>query len=379
MKRLAKKGKEASSVDLYYLGQAEQEENEKKKKQKASQKAKKNTKKKKKNEPKKEKQENTTKSVSSKLEDAYNMEEEIIIGIPKSSPPPKEKKQKQNKQKKVEQPQKVKEKPKKQKKSNKTNKTNKKLTPKQEKALKRRKLLLAIIKWMVLCILLAGSLIYFLLSPLFNITDIVIKGNSKITTEQIQSLSQIKIGDNIFKMQKSDVIQKIKQNPYINSVTIRRDLPNIVEIEVEERQATLQLQYVNSYVYLNNQGYLLEINEQKLENSPILRGISTKEENIKPGNRLEKEDLEKLEVVLSILESAKSNEIGDKITQIDISEKNDFVLYLDEEKKIVHMGDEKDLSTKMLWIKTILEKEQGIEGELFLNEGMDSVYFREKV
>ena len=208
MKRLAKKGKEASSVDLYYLGQAEKEENEKKKKQKASQKAKKNTKKKKKTEPKREKQENTTKSVSSKLEDAYNMEEEIIIGIPKSSPPPKEKKQKQNKQKKVEQPQKVKEKPKKQKKSNKTNKTNKKLTPKQEKALKRRKLLLAIIKWMVLCILLAGSLIYFLLSPLFNITDIVIEGNSKITTEQIQSLSQIKIGDNIFKMQKSDVIKK---------------------------------------------------------------------------------------------------------------------------------------------------------------------------
>ena len=52
MKRLAKKGKEASSVDLYYLGQAEKEENEKKKKQKASQKAKKNTKKKRKTEPK---------------------------------------------------------------------------------------------------------------------------------------------------------------------------------------------------------------------------------------------------------------------------------------------------------------------------------------
>ena len=68
----------------------------KKKKQKASQKAKKNTKKKRKTEPKREKQENTTKSVSSKLEDAYNMEEETIIGIPKSSPPPKEKKQKQN-------------------------------------------------------------------------------------------------------------------------------------------------------------------------------------------------------------------------------------------------------------------------------------------
>lgn len=374
---MGKKNKKASDVDLYYLGQAEEKN---KKEQKRDKKKIENQKNKK--EPKKDTKQ---KKSSNKLEEAYNFEEEIVIGIPINN---KEKQEKSNKKEKKKNSHSNKNKnndTKKRKKENKTNKqtnrTNKtkKLTPKQEKALKKKKIILAILKWLILLMLLAGSITYLLLSPLFNIINVDVTGNSKISIEQIKSLSQIQTGENIFKIKKKEVINNIKENPYIDSVIVSRKLPNTIDIKVEERTATLQLQYANSYVYLNNQGYMLEISDKKLENAPILRGISTKQENIKEGNRLESEDLEKLEIVLSILESAKSNDVYQNIKQIDIKEKNDFILYLDEDKKIVYFGDEKDLSTKMLWIKTMLEREKDIEGELFLNKGMDSVYFREKV
>lgn len=374
---MGKRNKKASDVDLYYLGQAEEKN---KKEQKRDKKKIENQKNKK--EPKKDTKQ---KKSSNKLEEAYNFEEEIVIGIPINN---KEKQEKSNKKEKKKNSHSNKNKnndTKKRKKENKTNKqtnrTNKtkKLTPKQEKALKKKKIILAILKWLILLMLLAGSITYLLLSPLFNIINVDVTGNSKISIEQIKSLSQIQTGENIFKIKKKEVINNIKENPYIDSVIVSRKLPNTIDIKVEERTATLQLQYANSYVYLNNQGYMLEISDKKLENAPILRGISTKQENIKEGNRLESEDLEKLEIVLSILESAKSNDVYQNIKQIDIKEKNDFILYLDEDKKIVYFGDEKDLSTKMLWIKTMLEREKDIEGELFLNKGMDSVYFREKV
>lgn len=371
---MGKRNKKASDVDLYYLGQAEEKNKKEQKRDKNKIENKKNKK-----SPKKDIKE---KKSSNKLEEAYNFEEEIVIGIPINN---KEKQEKSNKKEKKKNSHSNKNKNneiKKRKKENKTSKqTNKtkKLTPKQEKALKKKKIILAILKWLILLMLLAGSITYLLLSPLFNIINVDVTGNSKISIEQIKSLSQIQIGENIFKIKKKEVINNIKENPYIDSVIVSRKLPNTIDIKVEERTATLQLQYANSYVYLNNQGYMLEISDKKLENAPILKGISTKQENIKEGNRLESEDLEKLEIVLSILESAKSNDVYQNIKQIDIKEKNDFILYLDEDKKIVYFGDEKDLSTKMLWIKTMLEREKDIEGELFLNKGMDSVYFREKV
>ena len=46
--------------------------------------------------------------------------------------------------------------------------------------------------------------------------------------------------------------------------------------------------------YINNQGYILEISKEKL-NVPIITGQKTTLEEIKPGNRLQEEDLHKLD------------------------------------------------------------------------------------
>ena len=53
------------------------------------------------------------------------------------------------------------------------------------------------------------------------------------------------------------------------------------------------LNFVNGYVYIDTQGYILEISEEKLE-LPIISGYKTREEKIVEGNRLEIEDLENL-------------------------------------------------------------------------------------
>ena len=111
---------------------------------------------------------------------------------------------------------------------------------------------------------------------------------------------------------------------------------------------------------------MLEITEQKIDR-PIILGVSTGSDNIKSGNRLIEEDLLKLESVLKIMEAATSNEIERLITKIDISDKTNFVLYLDSEGKTVRLGDTTEISTKMLHIKKILEKEVGIEGEIIVD------------
>ena len=295
----------------------------------------------------------------------FDFDKEIVIGMPKIP----ETKQQKNKRK------------------NKNISNNKKkpavtkkISKKQEMAIKKRKLILKIIRTIILIGILIGTLIYILLSPLFNIKDVTVTGNNKLSREEIVSLSEIRTEENIFKTSKNDIKNRIKTNPYVENVKIRRKLPDKVEIIVVERVATYMLPFANSYVYINNQGYMLEITSQKA-NLPIITGFSTPEENLHEGERLLSEDLVKLGEVLQIIESANANGIQALITKIDISNRQDYTIMLEKEKKLVHMGDVSNLSTKMSYINKIIQDEAGIEGEIFVNTDLTNkgAVFREKV
>lgn len=257
---------------------------------------------------------------------------------------------------------------------------NKKLTKKQEIARKKRKKVFRLIKLTTLVVLIIGGIVYFLLSPFFNIKEIEISGNKKITDEEVISLSQIQLDENIFKVIKSNVEKNIKQNAYIENVKIKRELPTKVTITIEEREPSYIIAFANAYAYINNQGYFLEISKDKLE-LPIITGYSTNEEDIQTGRRLCIEDLQKLDDVLQIMKSAESNEIANLITKINISDKQNYILELNSEKKTVQMGDISNLSTKMLYIKSIIEQNKKIEGEILVNTDLSNkgAIFRKKV
>lgn len=315
--------------------------------------------------------------------DIFCFDNEIVIGVTKM-PEQKKKCSKGKNNKKNSNKNQKQNKNKKQTSKNKINKSQRKLTEEEKLILKkkraRNKIIGMIIKWTFLIICLIGASIYFLLSPLFNICEINVQGNNKITQNQIISLSGIQLGDNIYKTNKKEVINKIKQNSYIENVEIKRKLPNKIEINILERSATYMLEFSNSYVYINNQGYILEISAEKI-NSPIIIGFSTEAEKIQPGNRLANDDLEKLDMVLKIMESASRNSVSTLITKIDISDKSNYKLILETKNKTAYLGDASNISTRMLYLKSVLEHEEGKTGEIFINGDLskDKVYFREKV
>ena len=142
------------------------------------------------------------------------------------------------------------------------------------------------------------------------------------------------------------------------------------------------MKFLNEYAYINNQGYILEISENNGE-LPIIQGIETSEDKITPGNRLDINDLKKLEVVIKIMKIAQENGIDSKITSMDITNKNEYVIYFEGEKKTAYLGDGSNLNTKILYIKEIMEKyEAGKEGTIFVNGDFNNkfkAYFREKV
>ena len=304
-------------------------------------------------------------SARNKNNELFDFDKEIVIGMPRIS----DDKEKNKKNKKT---------------SVNTNKNKqnakKKLTKQQQIAIKKKKAILKIVKVLTLIIVIIGVSIYVALSPLFNIKEINVTGNSKLSKEEIISLSELKTDENTFKVSKKNIKNKVKANAYIENVKIRRKLPDKVEIIVVERVATYMIPFANSYIYINNPGYMLEITSQKAE-MPAIVGISTPEEELHEGQRLISEDLVKLGEVLQIMESANANELVDLITKIDISNRQDYILTLEKEKKAIHLGDVSNLSTKMAYVKKILNDEKGVEGEILVNTDLTNkgAVFREKV
>lgn len=260
-------------------------------------------------------------------------------------------------------------------------KTKQKMSKKQRQILKKKKRIKLMLKFTALLIIIIAGIIFALVSPIFNIKEINVSNNNQINTETIISLSQLNLGQNIFKFNKNKVSKNIKTNAYIESVEIKRKLPNKVQIQIEERKQEYNVEFLNGYAYINNQGYILQISEEK-QALPTIQGISTPDEQIVEGNRLNSEDLEKLEVIIQIINICKNYELDSKITNIDISTKDEYTLYLEEEKKTIYLGDKSNLSNKMLYVQVIIEENRGKEGAIFVNGDLNNNFkprFKEKV
>lgn len=281
-----------------------------------------------------------------------NNKEEIIVEIKKPQKS-NNKKKKNNRKKKVSNIKKIK------KQNNKIRKTAMKITF----------ILLLII---IVSIILASS-------EIFSIKEISVLGTDKLSENEIISFSKITIGENMFKLNFSKIKSSILENPYVDEVKLKRVFPNKVEINVKERKVKYMIQLAESYIYIDGQGHILEISKEKQE-VPILLGIQTDLSNINAGSRLEEQDLIKLDTVNKIEVTAKNYDILNLITKIDITDKSEYILYLERQGKVAYIGDATDLNTKILWVKTINQKNEGVSGKIFVNMDLNArkPYFRQE-
>ena len=252
---------------------------------------------------------------------------------------------------------------------------------KQRKRNRLVKRIKRVVKAIILLGLIIGAIVFATCSPIFNITDIEVLNNSMVPSDTIISLSGIQKNENIFRFISTKVSNNIKQNAYIEEVHINRVLPNKVQIEVTEREPKFSIPVLGEFAYMSTQGYILQIAQNELD-LPIIYGLQTAEENIIAGNRIAETDLTSLETILRIMNAMNDSGLSEKVTSIDISTKNDYSIYMQEEKKTIHLGDGSNLSNKMLYVLAILEEEKDIAGEIFANGDLNNgfrVYFREEV
>jgi len=326
-----------------------------------------------------------SKKQNNKNSEKYNADNEIIIGVttkPKEKVRVDKKATRTNDKKKNE----IRNKNNKKKTNNKNakqtkttiKKVSKKKTDEEIKKINRKKVLISIT---ILLFLVICGTIYYLTTPVFNVASIVVHGNEKNSIDTYISLSGININEtNIFAFTKNGITKKIKENPYVEQVEIKRKLPNTLEIYITERKVDYQISYSDKYIYLNNQGYVLEINEEE-KDVITLNGLSSINGNIQVGQRLNNQDLSKLDTILKIVNYCKYNSIENKITNINVKNISNYTLIFGIDKKIAYLGDSSSITEKMTLIANILAAEKGKEGIIHASQEelkRNRVYFSEK-
>lgn len=306
-------------------------------------------------------------------DEIFNFNSEMVLGIPMDEDSKEEKKRKKKNKKRAQ-----KNKKKFAKNVQEQNTKNKAL--KRKKTKKKKKINKKLVGFFSILIIIGVIIALALTAPIFNITDIEVYGNNQITSNTIISLSRLKKGENIFKFNNS-VQERIKENSYIDSVKISRKLPGKVAITVEERKIKYQTNLINSYVYIDKNGYILENSSERKEGIPLIVGLSAKEDELMNEKRLKTEDLEKINNIIKIVDASKAINIDNLITEINTEDKSNYVLYLESKNKKINIGDTSNLTNKMLYVQKMLENEEGKKGSLFVNGDLSAgfkPYFREE-
>ena len=234
----------------------------------------------------------------------------------------------------------------------------------EQRKRKNRKILLIILLVIVISICLGA---YLLTSPTFKIQEISVKGNEQLPKEKVEQLAEVKKGDNIFSKVGEVLKVKLKQNGYIEDTKINKIYPHKIEIEIKERKKRFQIKTESEkYIYIDEQGYILDCSTEKLEITTIIGMDITEISNKK---RLDEKDLNKVENILQILDECKKIEIADKITQIQV--KDDYILELENNGITINLGDVTNLKNRMYYVNAILKQEAGNTGTIYVNGNLN--------
>ncbi len=222
---------------------------------------------------------------------------------------------------------------------------------------KKKKGVLAIVGAVVL------ALSFIVLFTCFHIDSIEVTGNKHYSKEQIKDfvLENGYIDNTILLMLKNK-IKPVEDIPFVAKLDVEYVSAHKITITVYEKAMAGCVEYMNSYVYFDEDGYVLEISQRKLEDAPCITGMSF--DTMEMHEKLPIEDEERFKLILKLTQLIQKYELH--IDSIRFTSKGEIVLGHDEIR--VEIGDGSILERQLIDLGQILDSLQGKKGTLDMRD-----------
>lgn len=178
------------------------------------------------------------------------------------------------------------------------------------------------LKLILLIFLLCAGFFFIIDSDVFSIHEVSVQNHNKLTEEKVIELSGVVFGTNTFKVKSEDIRQRIESDPYIKTAEIKRDLPDGLIITVIERQDTACIYFLDHWIVIDKEGFVLKT----VETNPkltIIEGLIIDDFTI--GQKLKVSNEAFLNDTLSVIIETEKNDLFFKKIGV---EENQLVIYI---------------------------------------------------
>ena len=203
----------------------------------------------------------------------------------------------------------------------------------------------------IIAAIILGSIVFF------RVNNVEVEGNERYTAEEIMAVADIEYGRNMFLFNKFDVIDDLLSRlPYVDTVTVRRDLPSTIRITVTESSVAAAVEDAERETWwlVNSKGKILERSATSGSYLQIT-GLNPYDPTVGEDLSVETEQRLSLEALLQLLPSLQDRELIDYAQYIDLSSASVVVMKY-AERLTVRMNLSTDFDYNMRVLATVMEE-----------------------
>lgn len=225
----------------------------------------------------------------------------------------------------------------------------------------KKKWIIRIVIAILLVVAIIGG-IYFI-NAKYTVKTVYVEGSFHYTQEEIQNM----VMDGMFGHSSLYLSMKYKNKdveniPFIDVMNVSVLSPDTIRITVYEKALAGYVKHLDSYIYFDKDGYVVETSGVKTEGIPQITGLHF--DYVVLGKALPVDNPEVFADILSITKLLNKYELS--ADKIHFKNTKDVVLYFGQVK--VTLGNESSyLEDKIMLLPTFLENLEGKQGTLDMN------------
>lgn len=221
-----------------------------------------------------------------------------------------------------------------------------------------RRALKIIIGFLLLLAVVLGVLLY--LKTTYEVQTVYVEGNVHYTEEEIKELVMSgPLGNNSLYLSMKYKNKGIEGIPFVDVMDVTVLAPDSIRITVYEKMLTGYVKYMDTYMYFDKDGYVVESSSVRTEGVPQVTGLSF--DHIVVGEQLPVSDTKIFENVLNLTKLLSKYELSAE--KIYFGTSGEMTVYFDDVK--VELGsDSVTLEDKIMLLPQLLPSLSGRAGTL---------------
>ncbi|MGL4362657.1 MAG: cell division protein FtsQ/DivIB [Cellulosilyticaceae bacterium] len=201
-------------------------------------------------------------------------------------------------------------------------------------------------KWTYAIGLIILGLITIFILPIWQVDQIIIKGNEVYTEEEIRTAMTLSEGMHITQLNKEKVVDEISIFPYMGTVDVAYKFPNDVIINIHERRPLGYVRFLDTYIAIDEDGFAVEQSSTRRMKLPIIEGLQFNQVTI--GGQIQIENTAQMQTLKEITRILRKYEFFETVDVIEVANIEQMHLYVDKLNVII--GDIRDFDKKVRYL-----------------------------